>query len=107
MEKIMKSLKEMKMKSTFARCITAMTLLAALTISLPLSAQIIEFEAPGAGTGAYQGTIATDINSAGRIIGNYVLPNNAFQAYMRTPKGKFTTFNAPGAGTGANQGTSA
>jgi hypothetical protein len=103
-----KSLEEEKnMKSTFAGCITAMTLLAALTISVPSSAQITEFEVPGAGTGAYQGTVAKDFNWAGKIVGNYVLPNNAFKAYMRSPKGKFTTFNAPGAGTGANQGTSA
>ena len=40
-------------------------------------------------------------------MGNYALPTNAFGAYMRSPKGKFTTLNAPGAGAGANQGTSA
>jgi hypothetical protein len=81
----------------------------ALTISVPSSAQFFfEFDVPGS-----VGTVATDINSAGKIVGNYALPSNAFGAFVlapinvRFPEFKFTTFNAPGAGTGANQGTSA
>src|ERR1700689_4108430 len=45
------------------------------------------FEAPGAGTGASQGTIPFSINTAGAVTGT------------------ITTFDAPGAGTGAAQGT--
>jgi hypothetical protein len=133
-EKIMKSHKEKsekkegkKMKSPFVSRIAVTIPLAALTISValssvPVSAQqrqndqhdsqsnylqapIPEFEVPGAGTGAYQGTAALDINSSGEIAGLYILANNSFSAFVRHPNGKITTFNVAGAGTGANQGT--
>jgi hypothetical protein len=115
------------MKSPFVSRIAVTTLLAAITISAalssaPLSAQqrqndqhdsqrnhpqtpVTEFDAPGAGTSAYQGTAALDINSSGEIAGLYILPNNSIRAFVRHPNGKFTTFNVAGAGTGANQGT--
>lgn len=73
---------------------------------------ITEVDAPGAGTGTYQGTDASwfipwygGINPAGTITGYYVDPSNVYHGYLRTPHGKFTTFAAPGAGTGAWQGT--
>jgi hypothetical protein len=106
-----------KMKSTCAGCITAMALWAALTTSVPVSAQeqsnhnrnlnpaFIEFNAPGAGKGAYQGTAAFDINAEGEAVGPYILANNSFRAFVRHPNGKFTTFTAAGAGARANQGT--
>ncbi|MGA9472589.1 MAG: hypothetical protein WBV36_08995 [Terriglobales bacterium] len=107
-EKKTEKTEKKKMKSTSAGCVAAMTLLAALTISVPLSSvpllaqDFTEFDVPGA-----TDTLPSDINSAATIVGNYIFPNNAFGAFVRTPKGRFTTFDVAGAGTGANQGTSA
>ncbi len=79
------------------------TLLAAV-MAMPVLAQlnkptIIEFNAPGAGTGAYQGTIAVQINAAGAIIGYYFTGSSAVGGYgfVRTPGGNFTSFNPPDA----------
>src|SRR5580698_5037904 len=63
------------------------------------------FEAPGAGTGASQGTIPFSINTAGAIAGMYYDASNAYHGFVRTAKGDITTFEAVGAGTGAAQGT--
>ena len=96
------------MKSRRLTCVTAMTLFAALAITLQTSAQtIITFDAPGAGQGAGQGTYASSINPKGEIVG--FSRDSAFvrHGYVRSAKGDFTTFDAPGAGTGAGQGTRA
>src|SRR5262249_33974725 len=66
---------------------------------------IITFDAPGAGTGPGQGTIAFAINPAGTISGRYADAGTAIHAIVRTPDGAITTFDAPGAGTGFRQGT--
>jgi len=66
---------------------------------------ITTFDAPLAGTGANQGTIAGDINDLGVIAGYYVDATNVAQGFLLNPAGKFTTFDAPGAGIGAGQGT--
>ena len=63
-----------------------------------------KFDAPGAGTGAGQGTFPSGINNQGTI-GWYVDTNNVNHGFLRTPDGTITTFDAPGAGTGAGQGT--
>jgi hypothetical protein len=66
------------------------------------------FEAPGAGTGFYQGTqvaIIDGLNPAGAITGLYVDASNIYHGFLRAPDGSFTTFDAPGAGTGSGQGT--
>lgn len=64
------------------------------------------FDAPGAGTGALQGTIAGNINPAGAIAGNYWDSSNLSHGFLRrAPHGTFTTFDAPGAGTDPGQGT--
>ena len=106
------------MKSKSLGCIVAMTLFAALTISVRSSAQeqkddhgnrhpatFKEFEAPGAGTGAYQGTAANDINPAGAITGLYFDTSDVGRGFLRNPDGTFKTFAAPGAGTTAGLGT--
>ena len=50
--------------------VPAATILVALAICIPLSAQTITtFDAPGAGTGVGQGTRAYAINPSGAIIG--------------------------------------
>jgi len=68
-------------------------------------ATITPFDAPGAGTGAQQGTIASSINDVGAITGNYADASNVNHGFLRAADGTFTTFDAPGAGTGPVQGT--
>jgi hypothetical protein len=67
------------------------------------------FDAPGAGTGADQGTgcpgCASGFNQWGAIAGTYTDSNNVHHGFLRSPNGKFTTFDAPGAGTGSYEGT--
>jgi hypothetical protein len=75
---------------------------------------ITTFDAPGAGTGAGQGTLVSFFHSAGSggmndqgdITGTYVDANNLVHGFLRD-NGSFTTFDAPGAGTviGSLQGT--
>jgi hypothetical protein len=99
------------MKSRVLTCITAMTLFAALAITVQLAAQdhpdhqptIITFDAPGAG----QGTFAGSINPKGEIAGFSRDSASVRHGYVRSSKGDFTTFDAPGAGTGTGQGTRA
>src|SRR5438046_9669627 len=67
--------------------------------------RIITFDAPGAGTGPGQGTIAFAINPAGTISGRYADAGGAIHAILRAPDGAIITFDAPGAGTGPRQGT--
>ena len=63
------------------------------------------YDAPGAGTGAGQGTLWGRHQSGGRVVGYYVDANNAGHGFVRSSDGVITTFDAPGAGTGAGQGT--
>ena len=76
--------------------------------------RIITFDAPGAGTGAGQGTGCFDysdcsvlLNNFGAITGYYLDANNVYHGFLRSPEGKFTTFDAPGANTtpGSYSGT--
>lgn len=67
--------------------------------------KIIKFDAPHAGKGAGQGTLALDINPRGTITGWYVDANNVNHGFLRAREGTITEFNVPGAGTGAGQGT--
>src|ERR1041384_4086989 len=88
--------------------VPAAIFLVALAISIPLSAQTITtFDAPGAGTGALQGTYATNIGPAGTIIGFSRDANDERHGFVRSQDGSFTIFDAPGAGTGPGQGTRA
>jgi hypothetical protein len=66
---------------------------------------ITTFDAPGAGTGPGQGTIAFAINPAGTISGRYADAGGAIHAIVRTSDGAIISFDAPGAGTGPFQGT--
>src|SRR5262249_14703971 len=86
----------------------AATILVALTISIPLSAQTITtFDAPGAGTGAFQGTYATNLAPSGAIIGFSRDAGDVRHGFVRSKDGSFTIFDAPGGGTGPGQGTRA
>src|SRR5271156_2375101 len=71
--------------------------------------KITSFSAPGAGTGAGQGTGGFGISPQGTVVGSYLDDGNVFHGYQcvsgcASPS-TFTTYNAPGAGTAANQGT--
>jgi hypothetical protein len=66
---------------------------------------ITPFDVPGAGTGPNQGTVPSNINASGAIIGQYIDSNGVNHGFVRSPNGSFTTFDAPGGGTGSGQGT--
>jgi hypothetical protein len=76
---------------------------------------ITAFDAPGAGTGAGQGTLPSGINLLGTITGFIRDANDARHAFLRAPDGTFTVFDDPAAGTcttscgniGPGQGTRA
>src|SRR5205809_2659613 len=88
--------------------VPAATILIALALSSPISAQTITtFDAPGAGTGTFQGTYAFNIDPSGTIIGYTRDANNVRHGFIRSNDGSFTIFDAPGAGTAAGQGTRA
>src|SRR5215467_4174222 len=99
----------LKTKSRLAfQFVRAATILAALAISTTISAQTITtFDAPGAGTGPFQGTYALDIATCGTTIGFSRDANDVRHGFMRSRHGSFTIFDAPGAGTAAGQGTRA
>src|SRR6476646_3849753 len=88
--------------------VPAAIILLGLTISTKISGQTITtFDAPGAGTGPFQGTSALDIDPSGRPIGFFRDANNVRHGFTRSNDGTFTIFDAPGAGTAAVQGTRA
>ena len=108
-------IKGVYMKSRTCMWNIAICLLTVLAITLQLAAQdhpdhqptITTFDAPGAGTGAGQGTFAVIINPAGTIAGFAHDANDVRHGFLRSSADNFTTFDAPGAGTGAGQGTRA
>src|ERR1700739_214524 len=58
-------------KTALARCLVA-CLLGLGLVAQAQKTRLIRFDAPGAGTGAYQGAIANGINPGGAIAGFYV-----------------------------------
>jgi hypothetical protein len=106
------------MKLRILISITAMAVLAMLGIPHQFGAQeqedsqqcrhkpkVIEFDAPGAGTGAGYGTLAYSINAAGTITGPFLDSSTVVHGFVRAKDGNITTFDATGAGTGIGQGT--
>ena len=82
------------------------------TLGLGLSATARQptfttFDAPGAGTGADQGTIPFDITPAEEITGFTRDAAFARHGFLRARNGAITIFDAPNAGTGVGQGTRA
>ncbi len=63
--------------------------------------RIIAFDAPGAGTGAFQGTYPLAINASGEIAGGYYQADGYSRGFLRAPDGTLTQFNAPGARGGS------
>jgi hypothetical protein len=68
---------------------------------------VTNFDCPGAGTGALQGTGGISINKAGAITGFCVLSGsgNIAHGFVRAADGAVTVFDAPGAGTAKHEGT--
>jgi hypothetical protein len=100
------------MKARRSTYITAMTLLTSLLIPVRLVAQdnhnseegtLITFDAPGAGTGAGQGTEGQAISPSGAVAGVDADASSVLHGFLRTAEGTITTFDAPGAGTAGNQ----
>ena len=85
--------------------VPAAIILIALAISTTAAQTITTFDAPGAGTGAGQGTRAYSINPSGIIAGFFIDSAGAARGYVRSDQGVITVFDAPGAGTGPFQGT--
>ena len=56
---------------------------------------ITTFDAPSAGTDAYQGTICGSINKEGEITGQYIDTDNVVHAFLRTRDGVLTTYDVP------------
>jgi hypothetical protein len=55
-----------------------------------------EFDVPGAGTGAFQGSVALDINNQGATAGVYIDAANAYHGFVRTRDGTITPFDPSG-----------
>jgi len=89
-------------------CVLALTILLGLAVVAAPSSQaqtFTTFDAPGAGTGANQGTVPISIDTAGDVTGIYWDASNLAHGFVRAANGTITDFDAPGAGTGKNQGT--
>jgi hypothetical protein len=97
---------KLRSKSTSLPPLIAVAMFAILTITVQASAQkFIVYEAPGAGTGAGQGTIGFAPGAPGTIIGYYFDADSVSHGMLWHGEDNFTTFEAPGAGNSANQGT--
>ena len=66
---------------------------------------IYTIDAPGAGTGAGQGTVAYVVSPTGVTMGYFIDANNVYHGFLRSPRGAFTSFDVPGSGTLPGQGT--
>ena len=66
---------------------------------------ISQFDAPGAGSGSYQGTYPLDIASDGPVVGYYLDASNVLHGFIRSAGGEIDQFDVAGAGGGAGQGT--
>jgi len=93
------------MKSEKLMYIAAIALLVALAMPVSLAAQdnchnkkgkIITFNAPGAGTGAGQGTMPVGVVQGDWIMGSYIDANNVAHGFLRAPEGTITKFDVPG-----------
>src|SRR5437773_5842423 len=86
-----------KIKTQLAlQLVPAATILVALGISTPLSAQTITtFDAPGAGTGAFQGTYATNIGPSGTIIGFCREATDVRHGFIRSQDDSLTIYTEP------------
>lgn len=66
---------------------------------------IREFDAPKAGSAAFEGTFPSSIDAQGLITGYVVDSNNIAHGFIRTPNGHVSEFDAPGAAQVNGEGT--
>jgi predicted membrane protein len=95
------------MRGRVSGALALVILLGLAVVALP-SAQaqnFTTFNAPGAGTTAYEGTVSLSMNTAGDITGVYIAAGTVYHGFVRAANGVITTFDVTGAGTGKNQGT--
>jgi len=90
-------------------------LLVLTTSALPQGTGVFDFshfattpiviDAPGAGTGALQGTTVIAIDTTGDVAGTYIDANGVYHGFVFSGSGTLTTFDVPGAGTTKGLGT--
>ena len=86
----------MKTKSRTLLLLSPLTLLCSLAMTGQAHAQqLITFDAPNAGTGAFQGTLPLGINLEGTITGTVTDSDNGTHGFVRTRDGRYTNFDAP------------
>ena len=60
--------------------------------------KIVEFDVPGAGTGANQGTMPAGIDAKGDVVGSYIDSAGQFHGFVRKPDGSFIFYDASASG---------
>jgi uncharacterized membrane protein len=70
-----------------------------LVVPVATAATFTEFDAPGAGTGSGQGTLAYQINSSSEVVGYYIDSQYNDHGFVRARDGTFTTFDVKGTST--------
>jgi hypothetical protein len=55
-----------------------------------------QIDAPGAGSGAQQGTLAFNVNLSGATAGIYLDASGVYHGFVRTPGNPFASFDPPG-----------
>lgn len=78
----------------------------ASTMALPAQT-ITTFEVAGSGTGGAEGTLVSNINTAGTMVGAYIDAGGVSHPYLRTSDGVDTAFVVPNSGTGKGEGSGA
>jgi probable HAF family extracellular repeat protein len=62
-----------------------------------LNGKLTLIDVPGAGKGAYEGTVVSSINWDGTTTGYWSDSSNFYYGFVRTPDGKITSFDIPSA----------
>ena len=81
-----------KLARSFA--LPALILLGAASLTAQNSS-FVSFDAPGAGNGETQATVASSINLKGAIAGYYFDSSFVQHGFLRQPSGQFTDFTPP------------
>jgi hypothetical protein len=66
-----------------------------ITSGLAAKEQIVTFDAPGAGTGAFQGTQPFNLNAGGSIVGIWANANPGLHGFLRSADGTIITIDVP------------
>lgn len=82
-------------RNFFALLVIPVGAVSLTTSGFALSANIITFDAPGAGTGAFQGTQPFALNAGGSITGPYTDTNFVNHGFLRSADGTIITIDVP------------